>query len=167
MKPTLSTDLISVPASPRSWSFNPRNTALLVIDMQRDFMQLGGFGETLGNDVGLLNEIVPTAVRLLTLARRDSWLVIHTRESHLPDLSDCPISKLQRCRPLVRIGDQGPMGRILIRGEPGNALIDEAAPTVDETVIDKPGKGAFYATSMDAELRVREYSLFDFCGRYY
>jgi nicotinamidase-related amidase len=135
--------------------------------MQRDFMQLGGFGETLGNDVGLLNEIVPTAVRLLTLARRDSWLVIHTRESHLPDLSDCPISKLQRCRPLVRIGDQGPMGRILIRGEPGNALIDEAAPTVDETVIDKPGKGAFYATSMDAELRVREYSLFDFCGRYY
>lgn len=156
--------LISVSALPQAWVFDPERTALLVIDMQRDFMNPGGFGEMLGNNVSQLCEIIPTTVNLLKLARNQGWLVIHTKESHLPDLSDCPASKLGRCHPLARIGDQGSMGRILIRGEFGNDFLDAVAPTADETVICKPGKSAFYRTQLDDELRARNINYLIFAG---
>jgi len=120
----------------------------MVIDMQRDFIEPGGFGEALGNDVSLLASIVPTVARLIAHARAAGWLVVHTRESHAPDLSDCPAAKRLRGAPQARIGDVGPMGRILVRGEPGNAIVDALAPIAGEIVIDKPGKGAFYATHL-------------------
>lgn len=139
-------------AQPSPFSFHPSHTALIVIDMQRDFIEPGGFGEALGNDVSLLESIVPTVARLIRHARERGWLVVHTRESHAPDLSDCPIAKRLRGAPQARIGDMGPMGRILVRGEPGNAIVDAVAPDAGEIVIDKPGKGAFYATRLDEEL---------------
>ena len=120
--------------------------------MQRDFLLPGGFGETLGNDVSLLQQVVPPLAEVLAAARAAGMLVIHTREGHLPDLSDCPPAKLQRGKPSQRIGDQGANGRILIRGEYGHDIIDELAPIDGEIVIDKPGKGAFYATELQAVL---------------
>ena len=120
--------------------------------MQRDFLLPGGFGETLGNDVSLLQKVVPPLTEVLASARENGLLVIHTREGHLPDLSDCPPAKLQRGKPSQRIGDVGPHGRILIRGEYGHDIIDELAPIDGEIVIDKPGKGAFYATELGAVL---------------
>ncbi|EKS70983.1 isochorismatase family protein [Burkholderia sp. SJ98] len=125
---------------------------MIVIDMQRDFVEPGGFGEALGNDVSLLTSIVPTVAQLIEHARDRGWLVVHTRESHAPDLSDCPDAKRLRGAPRARIGDMGPMGRILVRGEPGNAIVDAVAPITGEIVIDKPGKGAFYATRLGEEL---------------
>jgi nicotinamidase-related amidase len=122
--------------------------ALLVIDMQRDFLLPGGFGESLGNDVGQLQRVVPPLARILAAAREAGVVVIHTREGHLPDLSDCPPAKLRRGSPSQRIGDPGPYGRILVRGEFGHDIIDELAPAPGEPVIDKPGKGAFYATGL-------------------
>src|SRR5579871_830783 len=109
-------------AKPAPFTFDARHTALIVIDMQRDFIEPGGFGEALGNDVSLLSGIVPTVARLIAHARSAAWLLVHTRESHAPDLGDCPPAKRLRGRPNARIGDHGPMGRILIRGEPGNAI---------------------------------------------
>jgi nicotinamidase-related amidase len=121
-------------------------TALVIIDMQRDFMEPGGFGETLGNDVSQLARAVKPIANLLAAARASGMLVVHTREGHLPDLSDAPAAKVERGAPSLRIGDPGPMGRILIRGEAGHDIIPELYPLDGEVVIDKPGKGAFYAT---------------------
>ncbi|GAA3298878.1 cysteine hydrolase [Dactylosporangium vinaceum] len=140
--------MATLPADPAPYTFEPDSTALLVIDMQRDFLEPGGFGETLGNDVGQLRRTIEPTAKLLQAAREQQLTVIHTREGHLPDLSDCPPAKLNRGDPSVRIGAPGPMGRILIRGERGHDIIDELAPAPGETVIDKPGKGAFYATGL-------------------
>jgi nicotinamidase-related amidase len=144
--------VIAVGARPFPYVFDPAATALLVIDMQRDFLEPGGFGESLGNDVSQLRRtIAPTAA--LLAGWRDAGLpVIHTREGHLPDLSDCPPAKLARGAPSMRIGDPGPKGRVLIRGEYGHDIIDELAPLPGEPVIDKPGKGAFHATELHALL---------------
>lgn len=144
---------ICVTAKPYDYIFVPKCTALVVIDMQRDFIEPGGFGEALGNDVSQLEAVVPVVGSLLDLARRLSMVVIHTRESHLHDLSDCPPSKRSRGNPVCRIGDQGPMGRILIRGEPGNDIVPALQPMVGEIVIDKPGKGAFYGTDLHVQLQ--------------
>jgi biuret amidohydrolase len=151
-------------AKPAPFTFDARYTALIVIDMQRDFIEPGGFGETLGNDVSLLAGIVPTVARLLAHARTAGWQVVHTRESHAPDLSDCPPAKRLRGTPNARIGDEGPMGRILVRGEPGNAIIPELEPLEGELVIDKPGKGAFYATRLGEELASRGITHLVFAG---
>lgn len=142
-------------AQPSPFTFDAAHTALIVIDMQRDFVEPGGFGEALGNDVSLLASIVPTVAHLLDHARDRGWLVVHTRESHAPDLSDCPDAKRLRGAPRARIGDMGPMGRILVRGEPGNAIVDAVAPIAGEIVIDKPGKGSFCATDLEMVLRTR------------
>jgi nicotinamidase-related amidase len=155
---------IEVQALPSPFVFEPRHTALVIIDMQRDFIEPGGFGESLGNDVSLLARIVPTVVELLALARKSGLLVVHTRESHAPDLSDCPPAKRLRGAPQMRIGDPGPMGRILVRGEPGNAIVDALAPLDGELVIDKPGKGAFYATPLSSELNARSITHLLFAG---
>ncbi|MBA4023823.1 MAG: isochorismatase [Gordonia sp.] len=137
-----------VEATPRPYSLIADKTALIVIDMQRDFILPGGFGESLGNDVNMLLKVVPPLADLLAAARAAGMLVIHTREGHVPDLSDCPPAKLRRGAPSKRIGDPGEYGRILIRGEYGHDIIDELAPIDGEIVIDKPGKGAFYATDL-------------------
>lgn len=129
--------------------------ALVIIDMQRDFLEPGGFGEMLGNDVTQLGSIVPTLEELLDFCRQKGLIIIHTLEGHQPDLSDCPPSKRKRGKGSLTIGDEGPMGRILIRGEPGNAIIPELAPLAGEIVIPKPGKGAFYATELQAILQKR------------
>lgn len=151
-------------ARPSPFIFEASHTALIVIDMQRDFIEPGGFGESLGNDVSLLASIVPTVARLIDHARNERWLVVHTRESHAPDLSDCPAAKRLRGAPQARIGDMGPMGRILVRGEPGNAIVDELAPIAGELVIDKPGKGAFYATGLGEKLAQRGITHLVFAG---
>ena len=144
-----------VTAEPYEFEFNPRTTALLVIDMQRDFVDPGGFGEALGNDVSLLARAVEPTRRVLAAARAAGLLVIHTREGHRADLSDCPPAKLARGRLSNGIGDPGPMGRILIRGEYGHDIVDALKPLADEPVVDKPGKGAFYATDLESMLRNR------------
>ncbi|WP_426503476.1 cysteine hydrolase family protein [Dactylosporangium sp. McL0621] len=141
-----------VDALPGPYPFDPATTALIVIDMQRDFMEPGGFGETLGNDVAQLRRTIEPTRALLAAARAAGLTIIHTREGHRPDLSDCPPAKLNRGDPSLRIGAPGPMGRILIRGEPGHDIIDELAPAPGEPVIDKPGKGAFYATDLGERL---------------
>ncbi|MGV9361483.1 cysteine hydrolase family protein [Amycolatopsis sp. NPDC003731] len=143
---------LRVDADPTSFLFEPTTTALLVIDMQRDFVEPGGFGETLGNDVSRLRGVIAPLQRTLAATRAAGVMVIHTREGHLPDLSDCPPAKLERGRPSMRIGDPGPGGRILIRGEHGHGIIDELAPVDGELVIDKPGKGAFYCTELGTVL---------------
>ena len=142
-----------VDAVPGPYPLPAGHVALVVIDMQRDFLLPGGFGETLGNDVSLLQKVVPPLVEVLASARAAGMLVVHTREGHLPDLSDCPPAKLRRGRPSQRIGDLGPHGRILVRGEYGHDIVDELAPVAGEVVIDKPGKGAFYATDLDTVLK--------------
>jgi nicotinamidase-related amidase len=141
-----------IPAVPGPFALGPGGVALIVIDMQRDFLLPGGFGETLGNDVSLLQQVVPPLVELLTAARAAGITVIHTREGHRPDLSDCPPAKLRRGKPSQRIGDPGAHGRILIRGEYGHDIVDELTPLAGELVIDKPGKGAFYATELQEVL---------------
>jgi nicotinamidase-related amidase len=141
-------DRLGVDAQPSRYLFDPASTALLVIDMQRDFLEPGGFGETLGNDVSQLRRTIAPLAALLAGFRNAGLPIIHTREGHLPDLSDCPPAKLARGRPSLRIGDPGPRGRILIRGEYGHDIIDELAPMPGEWVVDKPGKGAFYATGL-------------------
>lgn len=137
-----------VAAMPYDYPLSPRHTALIVIDMQRDFIEPGGFGASLGNDIAPLQAIVPAVSALLDFTRQLGMLVIHTRESHLPDLSDCPPAKRLRGNPQQLIGDVGTMGKILIRGEPGNDIIAALAPQAGDVVIDKPGKGAFYATGL-------------------
>ncbi len=141
-----------VPAEPWPFALDERRAALVVIDMQRDFLEPGGFGEALGNEVGRLARIVPTVARLLALARARGWPVIHTREGHLPDLSDCPPAKRRRGDPPLRIGEPGPMGRLLVRGEPGWEIVPELAPAPGEILVDKPGKGMFHRTDLEAGL---------------
>ncbi len=140
--------MIRIDANPFEYAFELPRTALVIIDMQRDFIEPGGFGQTLGNDVSLLSAIVPACQRVLAAWRGAGALVVHTREAHAPDLSDCPPAKRNRGNPSLRIGDAGPMGRILVAGEPGNQIIPALAPLPGEIVIDKPGKGAFYATPL-------------------
>ena len=144
--------MIPVPADPYPYPLAPGRTALVVIDMQRDFIEPGGFGGALGNDVARLAAIVPTVARLLSLFRARGWPVIHTREGHRPDLSDCPPSKIARGGGPLRIGDAGAMGRLLVWGEPGHAILPELAPDPNEIVIDKPGKGMFWATGLHERL---------------
>lgn len=139
---------LTVDAQPYEFTFDLATTALVVIDMQRDFLLPGGFGESLGNDVSQLAGVVTALERVLPAARAAGMLVVHTREGHLPDLSDCPPAKLRRGKPSCRIGDPGPYGRILIRGEYGHDIVDSLAPALGEPVVDKPGKGAFYATDL-------------------
>jgi nicotinamidase-related amidase len=158
------TALHTIGAMPYDYTFDPASTALVIIDMQRDFIEAGGFGEALGNDVSPLAAIVPTVAQLLAYARRLRMLVVHTREAHLPDLSDCPPSKLRRGNPTLRIGDHGPMGRILVRGEPGSDIVPPLRPEPGEIVIDKPGKGAFYRTDLEAVLKARAISHLLFAG---
>lgn len=140
-------------AQPFPYNFDLPQAALVIIDMQRDFIEPGGFGASLGNDVSLLSAIVPACKKVLTAWRQAGGLVVHTREAHRADLSDCPPAKRDRANPSLRIGDAGPMGRILVAGEPGNQIIAELAPVPGEIVLDKPGKGAFYATPLHELLR--------------
>jgi nicotinamidase-related amidase len=156
--------MADIPAQPYVFPFNPAQAALLIIDMQRDFLEPGGFGAALGNDVSRLRAAIGPTKILLQAARNFGLCVIHTREGHLPDRSDLPAAKYRRGRFAPRIGDAGPMGRILIRGEAGHAIISELAPLAGETVIDKPGKGAFYATDLEAVLRDRGVSQVLVCG---
>jgi nicotinamidase-related amidase len=146
---------VTVQAEPYEFTFEPDHTALLVIDMQRDFVDPGGFGEALGNDVSQLRQILPALQRVLEAARAAGIDVIHTREGHRPDLADLAPAKRARGRLDTGIGDVGPMGRILVRGEYGHDIVDELKPLPSEPVIDKPGKGAFYATDLDAILHGR------------
>src|SRR6187200_2912739 len=140
----------TVDAEPEAFSLDPDRTAVVMIDMQRDFLEPGGFGESLGNDVSLLSAAIAPCQALLRMARRRGMLVIHTREGHRPDLSDAPPAKVNRGLPSLRIGAPGPMGRILIRGEPGHDIVPALAPIAGEPVVDKPGKGAFHATELHA-----------------
>lgn len=144
--------MADIPAAPYPFALDRERVALVVIDMQRDFLEHGGFGESLGNDVTRLQAIVPATARLIEGFRAAGRPVIHTRECHLPDLSDCPPAKRARGMPGLRIGDAGAMGRILIKGEPGAEIVATLFPEPGETVIDKPGKGAFYATDLGAVL---------------
>jgi biuret amidohydrolase len=154
----------TIAAEPFAFAFEPRYTALIVIDMQRDFIEHGGFGEALGNDVTRLRAAIPAVQRLLQLFRARGLTIIHTRECHEPDLSDLPEAKHARGKPSLRIGDPGPMGRILIAGEPGAAIIPECAPLPGEIVIDKPGKGAFFATDLRFRLERLSISHLIFAG---
>jgi len=142
----------TVYAKPGPFTFDLDSTALVVIDMQRDFLMPGGFGESLGNDVSQLRRTIAPLAALMAAWRAAGLPIIHTREGHLPDLSDCPPAKLNRGAPSMRIGDPGAFGRILIRGEYGHDIIDELQPRPGEEVIDKPGKGAFYATDLSEVL---------------
>ena len=144
---------MEIPAAPYPFVLDLERTALVIIDMQRDFIRPGGFGEALGNDVSLLQRAVAPTRVVLDQARNRRMLVVHTREGHRPDLADCPPTKRARGRFDLRIGDPGPMGRILVRGEPGHDFVDELRPEPGEIVIDKPGKGAFFATDLDLVLR--------------
>jgi nicotinamidase-related amidase len=154
----------AIEAEPYELEFDPKTTALLIIDMQRDFVMPGGFGEALGNDVTPLQATIAPTKRVLEAARKKGMLVIHTREGHRPDLTDCPPTKLVRGRGKTRIGDPGPMGRILVRGEIGHDIVPELYPAPGEPVIDKPGKGAFYATDLELILRDRGIKTLIVCG---
>lgn len=154
----------SVSAEPGPIEVAWDTTALVIIDMQRDFMEPGGFGETLGNDVSQLASAVAPIGAVLKAARETGMMVVHTREGHLPDLSDAPPAKIERGAPSLRIGDPGPMGRILIRGEAGHDIIPALYPVEGEIVIDKPGKGAFYATTLGADLKARDIDTLLVCG---
>ena len=148
--------VLSVHAEPYAYEFDPRRSALLIIDMQRDFLEPGGFGAMLGNDVSRLRCTIEPNRRVLAAWRAAGLQVIHTREGHRPDLSDLPSAKKRRGRGKTTIGDAGPMGRILIRGEAGHDIIPELYPLVSEPVIDKPGKGAFFNTELHSLLEDRD-----------
>jgi nicotinamidase-related amidase len=156
--------MATVQAEPYEFAFEPRSCALVIIDMQRDFVDPGGFGEALGNDVSLLRKAIAPTKRVLEAARKRGLLVIHTREGHRPDLTDLPEAKKLRGRLKTGIGDAGPMGRILVRGEHGHDIIDELKPAPGEPVVDKPGKGAFYATDLDSMLHNRGVRQLVVCG---
>jgi nicotinamidase-related amidase len=145
--------MATVAARPFAFPFEPGRVALVIIDMQRDFIEPGGFGAALGNDVSHLAAAIAPTRALLDAWRARGWPVVHTRESHAPDLSDCPPAKRDRGSPALRIGDPGPMGRLLVRGEPGCEIVPTLAPLPGEIVIDKPGKGAFHATPLSGELQ--------------
>lgn len=146
---------MQIEAEPFLFQCHRDTLGLVVIDMQRDFIEPGGFGESLGNDVSRLGAIVPVVARLLAGFRQAGLPVFHTRECHEPDLSDLPDSKRDRGSPSLRIGDPGPMGRILVAGEPGSEIIPELAPLPDEVVLNKPGKGAFCRTDFETQLTKR------------
>jgi nicotinamidase-related amidase len=154
----------SLAAEPGPVDLDWSKTTLLIIDMQRDFLEPGGFGETLGNDVAQLKRAVAPCRDVLDAARANGLLIIHTREGHLPDLSDAPPAKIARGKPSLRIGDPGPLGRILIRGEAGHDIVPELYPEVGEIVIDKPGKGAFYATELGDVLAKHAIDTLLVCG---
>lgn len=155
---------VRVEAEPEALEVDLERTAVVVIDMQRDFLEPGGFGETLGNDVSLLHAAVEPCRLLLAAARERGLLVVHTREGHRPDLSDAPRAKVERGAPHLRIGAPGPMGRILIRGEPGHDIVDALYPIDGEPVVDKPGKGAFHATDLQSILANRAIETLIVCG---
>ena len=144
---------VKLEAEPSPLLVDLDRAALIIIDMQRDFLEPGGFGAALGNDVSRLQAAVAPCRAVLNEARRLGVSVIHTREGHRPDLSDAPPHKVERGDPSMRIGARGPMGRILVRGEPGHDIIPELYPVEGEPVIDKPGKGAFYQTDLELMLR--------------
>ncbi|NJL02765.1 MAG: cysteine hydrolase [Spirulinaceae cyanobacterium SM2_1_0] len=149
--------MVAIAAQPYAYPLPAASQiALVIIDMQRDFLEAAGFGESLGNDVSQLRAIVPTLQTLLAAFRERQLTVIHTRECHRADLADCPPAKRVRGNPRLRIGDRGPMGRILITGEPGNAIIPELAPLPEEWVLEKPGKGAFCRTDFETQLQQRQ-----------
>jgi nicotinamidase-related amidase len=149
------TEPIPIDAEPYAFGLMPASCALLIIDMQRDFLEPGGFGESLGNDVSLLRRAIAPNQKLLAAWRSSGLTVLHTREGHRADLTDLPSSKKTRGQPTIRIGDAGPMGRVLVQGEPGHGIIPELAPLPSEPVIDKPGKGAFFATKLYETLQQR------------
>ncbi len=153
-----------IQAEPYPLEFKPASTALLLIDMQRDFLEAGGFGEMLGNDVSLLRSTIEPCRLVLAAARAAGIAIVHTREGHRPDLADAPPSKLARGRLKTGIGDDGPMGRVLVRGAHGHDIIPELYPAPGEPVIDKPGKGAFYQTDLDLVLRNRGIRTLIVCG---
>jgi nicotinamidase-related amidase len=154
----------TIKAEPYEFKFDPKTTALLIIDMQRDFVEPGGFGEALGNDVSILRKTIAPIKNVLEACRKLGMMIVHTREGHRADLADCPPSKLERGRPKRKIGDDGAMGRLLVRGEKGHDIIAELYPKPGEVVIDKPGKGAFYATDFEAILRNRGIKSLIVCG---
>ena len=156
--------MATVDAEPYGFEFEPATTALVMIDFQRDFVYPGGFGEALGNDTSPLLKALPPAERVLKACREAGIFVIHTREGHRPDLSDLPPSKKVRGRGKITIGDVGPMGRILVRGELGHDIVAEVYPIEGEPVVDKPGKGAFYATDLDAILKMKGIKQLVVCG---
>jgi nicotinamidase-related amidase len=153
-----------IDAEPEPILVDWKRLAIVMIDMQRDFLLPGGFGEALGNDVSLLGRAIGPCQALLQAARRKGIFVVHTREGHRPDLSDAPPAKLERGAPKKRIGDLGPMGRILVRGEPGHDIVPELYPIQGEPVVDKPGKGAFFATDLHAMLVNRGIEYLVVCG---
>jgi len=155
---------ITIEAEPAPLGIDLARAALVIIDMQRDFLEPGGFGAALGNDVSRLKVAVEPCRNVLAACRRYGILVIHTREGHRPDLTDAPPHKVERGDPSLRIGAPGPMGRILVRGEPGHDIIAELYPVAGEPVIDKPGKGAFYQTDLDLMLRNRAIDTLLVCG---
>jgi nicotinamidase-related amidase len=144
---------VKVPAEPYEFEFDPEKVALMCIDFQRDFVEAGGFGESLGNDVSTLRGSIAPTRSVLDKFRELGWTVIHTREGHREDLSDLFPSKRDRGNPSLRIGEQGPMGRLLTRGSKGHDIIPELYPIAGEVVLDKPGKGAFYGTDLETILR--------------
>ena len=152
-EPATSAGRLTVPATPYPFEMDPASTALVIIDMQRDFLLPGGFGESLGNDVSMLTKVVEPLGKVLAAARAAGMMVIHTREGHRPDMTDCPPAKLARGKPDLPIGSEGPNGRILIRGEFGHGIVEELAPAEGEAILDKPGKGAFYATDLELMLQ--------------
>jgi nicotinamidase-related amidase len=155
---------VRIEAEPYPLQIDVSRSALVIIDMQRDFLEPGGFGAALGNDVSLLKAAVQPILNVLTAARETGVLVIHTREGHRPDLADAPPLKVDRGDPKTRIGAPGPMGRILVRGEPGHDIIPELYPVAGEPVIDKPGKGAFYQTDLELMLKNRGIETLMVCG---
>jgi nicotinamidase-related amidase len=155
---------VELVSEPSPLSVDLARSALVIIDMQRDFLEPGGFGAALGNDVSRLRAAVAPCQAVLAAARAHGVLVIHTREGHRPDLSDAPPHKVIRGDPALRIGAPGPMGRILVRGEPGHDIISDLYPQAGEPVIDKPGKGAFYQTDLDLMLRNRGIDTLFVCG---
>lgn len=157
--------MVSILAQPYDYEIPSLDrVALVIIDMQRDFLESGGFGEALGNDIGHLRQIVPTIKQLLDTFRNRGLPIFHTLEGHQPDLSDCPPSKLRRGKSQLKIGDLGTMGRILILGEHGNDIIPELQPLPNEIVIPKPGKGAFYQTSLEFWLQKKDITHLIFTG---
>ncbi len=156
---------VLVEAEPEPVPIDTDRTALVVIDMQRDFLEPGGFGETLGNKVSLLEAAVKPCGAVLDAFRQRGMLIVHTREGHRPDMTDAPKAKVERGEPHLRIGAKGPMGRILIRGEPGHDIVPKLYPKEGEVIVDKPGKGAFYATDLEAILRNRGIESLVVCRR--
>ena len=154
----------AVEARPYPFELSLAGTALVLIDMQRDFVEPGGFGASLGNDVSLLHSAIAPIAALLAAWRARAWPIVHTREAHKADLSDCPPAKRLRGQPGLRIGDVGPMGRLLIAGEPGADIVPALAPLAGERVIDKPGKGMFWATGLHETLQAEGITHLVFTG---